>query len=179
MNENVWLPDLILWWYSSKKYWWHTMDNNTMSCRINVEHSTTCETLNTKIEFIRVLRIVAGWGRSCALHVAYIIHVCDTFILGITQVLNSFNQTTCIVIYVTKNLEISNVLSISKATTFERKLFFYPSGMNSNVSDYTTIRCYKIMAGAKKDHHLICDPKKDQRFHFIESYEFHFLKPTH
>ena len=59
-----------------------------------------------------------------------------------------------------------------------RENYFYSSRMNSDVSDFTTIRCYKIMAGAKKDHHLICDPKKEQRFHFVEAYKFHFNKTS-
>ena len=65
----------------ASKYWLHSMDNNTMSCWNNIEHSRTCKTFNTEIWFIRFLGIVVGWRRSCLLHVAYIIHVCDACIL--------------------------------------------------------------------------------------------------
>ena len=51
--------------------------------------------------------------------------------------------------------------------------------MNYNVSDYTTKRYYKMMAGVQKDHHLIFDPKKKQIFHLVEAYKFHFIKPPH
>ena len=62
-------------------------------------------------------------------------------------------------------------------TRRSRENYFYSSRMNSDVSDFTTIRCYKMMAGVQKDPHLIFDPKKEQRFHFVEAYEFHFIKP--
>jgi len=39
--------------------------------------------------------------------------------------------------------------------------------------------CYKTMAEVQKDHHSIFDPKKEQRFHLVEDYEFHFIKPPH
>ena len=51
--------------------------------------------------------------------------------------------------------------------------------MNSNVSDYTTKMCYKMMAGVQKDHHSIFDPKKEQIFHFLEASKFHFIKHPH
>jgi hypothetical protein len=46
--------------------------------------------------------------------------------------------------------------------------------MNSKVSDYTTKKGYKMMAEVQKDHHLIFDLKKEQRFHLVEASKFHF-----
>ena len=36
-----------------------------------------------------------------------------------------------------------------------------------------------MMAGVQKDNHLIFDPKTEQRFHLVEAYKFHFIKPPH
>ena len=60
-----------------------------------------------------------------------------------------------------------------------RENYFWPSRMNSNVSDYTTKNCYKMMAEVQKDHHLIFDPKKEQRIHLVDSYKFQIIKPPH